>query len=177
MFSRLGKAMNDEDKLEILLHNIRPCYASTLSSVNEIKNIEQLKGLCHNYENIQSRLTQFHEPPKMSADTVAPEFVYRNSYYINCNYKKHQNTYNKSFSKSYANNYNNNFSSNNKVISNAAISANSSEKNQQRFCSRCRSYTHSLRECSKPRFIICFKCGKEDVRFPDCPDCNSNPKN
>lgn len=92
MFSRLGKAMNDEDKLEILLHNIRPCYASTLSSVNEIKNIEQLKGLCQNYENIQSRLTQFHEPPKMSADTVAPEFVYRNSYYINSNYKKHQNT-------------------------------------------------------------------------------------
>ncbi|CAH2249835.1 jg6096 [Pararge aegeria aegeria] len=173
MFSRLGKKISDEDKLEILLHNIRPCYASTLASAKEISDVEQLKTLCRNYETIQSRLTQFHEPPKVTSDTVAPEFAYASTSSANTTYKyaKLFNNY-----KSYPFNFNQTYKnqSNKNLPAVAAVSANVAEEKRQVYCPRCRSETHSLRQCTKPRFLICFKCGKKDVRYPDCPECHSN---
>ncbi|XP_048000953.1 uncharacterized protein LOC125237805 [Leguminivora glycinivorella] len=40
------------------------------------------------------------------------------------------------------------------------------------FCVRCRVDTHSLRECKSKR-VVCFKCGKGGVTYPDCPNCLS----
>lgn len=180
MFARLDKSMNEDDKLEIILHNIRPCYASTLAAANDIKSITQLKTLCRNYENIQSRMSQFHEPPKASSDTLAPEFAYKNTNSYTNSYKRPNNNYSRNFNnyKSYPNNYTKNNSD--KSIPVAAVSSGDEtyvETKRRVYCPRCRSDTHSLRQCFKPRFLICFKCGKKDVRYPDCPDCHSDPKN
>ncbi|KOB77074.1 Gag polyprotein [Operophtera brumata] len=82
MFGRLSKPLLEEDKLEIILHNIRPGYASTLASATEIKSIEQLRLLCRNFENVQSRLVQFREPAAATSDTLAPEFA-RKSFEFN----------------------------------------------------------------------------------------------
>ncbi|CAH2219366.1 jg1518, partial [Pararge aegeria aegeria] len=79
LFSRLTKQLSEDDKLEIILHNIRPCYANALSSVSEIKSIDELRTLCRNYENIQSRLFQFKEPPKATSETLAPDLAYVDS--------------------------------------------------------------------------------------------------
>lgn len=79
MISRLTKPISEEAKLEVILHNIRPEYASTLASATTITSMEQLQTLCHNFEIINSRVmctfpvTQHHEPPKL---TIAPEFAY-----------------------------------------------------------------------------------------------------
>lgn len=172
MFSRLGKPMNDEDKLEILLHNIRPCYASTLASSSDIKSIEHLKKLCRNFENIQTCLTQFHDPPKATSNMVAPEFAYRGNPSTSNYFYKKQNTPYKSYE---------NFKSTNPLkqtnLSIAAVSPNTPQVIKNTYCPRCRSNSHSLRQCSMPRFLICFKCGRKDVRYPECPDCNSTAKN
>lgn len=76
LFSRLSKTLTDNDKLEILLHNIRPVYANILASSPTIKTIEDLRTSCRNYEEVQARLAHFHEPPKVTTDTLAPEFAY-----------------------------------------------------------------------------------------------------
>ncbi|XP_050665158.1 uncharacterized protein LOC126965563 [Leptidea sinapis] len=76
MFARLSNPMPEEDKLEIVLHNIRPCYASTLASSPELRNIDQVKTICKNYENIQSRFAHFREPIA-AFGTLAPEFAYK----------------------------------------------------------------------------------------------------
>ncbi|KAL0809519.1 hypothetical protein ABMA28_011056 [Loxostege sticticalis] len=76
LFSRLARTLTDDDKLEIILHNIRPCYASTLASANEIKSLDSLQALCRNYETIQARLANFHEPSAATPNTLAPEFAY-----------------------------------------------------------------------------------------------------
>lgn len=149
MFSRLQKSISKEDKLEILLHNIRPCYASTLASSN-ITSIDDLKRICRKYEIIQSRLVQFREPPGITANTIAPEFAY--------NYNSQSEN-----SPSAKLTYNNNSLKLPNTIS------------TNKYCPRCRCNSHSLKECSKARFIICFKCGKNGVRFPDCPICNPKP--
>ncbi|XP_059060262.1 uncharacterized protein LOC131853403 [Achroia grisella] len=179
MFSRLSKPMNNEDKLDILMHNIRPCYANTLAASPNIKSMDELKSVCRNYETVNSRFLQFHEPPRVTSSTLAPEFAYK--------YKSEQTkyNYNKQFNQNATYNYQNKTN-----LTNANFNQSNSYKNQnfnvsaiytndqsrQVFCPRCRSNSHSLSSCSEERFPICFKCGKKDVRYPECPDCNTTHK-
>lgn len=155
MFSRLSTPMVEKDQLEILLHNIRPCYDNVLANCSEIESIQKLQQLCRNFEQIKARSANFREPIASSSKTLAPEFAYNapskiESRNFNTNYKPYLDN----ASKSHANT--------NKVfaVSNA------------KFCYRCRVDTHSMRECSAPRDVVCFKCGKKNVRSPECPDCN-----
>lgn len=180
MFSRLNKPIPDTEKLEILMHNIRPCYANTLAASPSIKSIDELKSVCRNYETITARFSQFQEPPKPSASTLAPEFSYRcNSIYNNKNKFIHQGQYNSSKQYNQQYKYNDTFKKNNpnsNYNNNFGISALSSEQSRPLYCPRCRSNNHSLGSCSQERFLICFKCGKKDVRYPDCPNCNPTSK-
>ncbi|XP_063627476.1 uncharacterized protein LOC134798981 [Cydia splendana] len=192
MFSRLVKPLSEEEKLEIILHNIRPCYASTLAASPEIKDLKTLKTLCTNYEDIQSRLSLFHEPPRVTSETLAPEFAYtkyhkNNIYYTNKNYQntnsneKQKNYYNQNKYPNYSSsfNYNKSKTTEEKPTTTNAVqaTANSTKNvntasNSRKYCPRCRTDTHSLKECKQPHFPICFKCGNKGVRYPDCKSCN-----
>lgn len=184
MFSRLSKPVPEDEQLEIILHNIRPCYASTLASASQIASVDALRTLCRNYEAIQARLAQFQEPPRVTSDTLAPEFAYSKDSNRNTNklhnsssstFNKHPNfTPNRNFNKSNnSNNYNqNNFSRQQQSY----VHAVGTNKNVP-YCPRCRSNAHHIRQCPASRDIFCFKCGMKDVKFPDCPVCNKMPKN
>jgi hypothetical protein len=190
MFSRLSKPLSEDDKLEIILHNIRPCYASTLTASPEIKDLKSLKNVCANYENIHSRMSLFHEPPRVTSETVAPEFAYTKQQRTNtyCPNKNYQNAnYNEKY-KSFTtpNKYHNYTNTYNKpkMIQERPTSTNalqvtpSSSKyvhTNRKYCPRCRSDTHSLKECKQPHFDICFKCGNKGIRYPDCTTCNPKP--
>lgn len=181
LFSRLSKTLDEEDKMEIILHNIRPCYASTLSSVSEIKTIEELRTLCRNYESIQSRLSQFKEPPRPTTDTLAPEFAYsgssnnkQNSNFSRYNEYNRQNNNNiNNNNKSYLSQQNNNINRNTQNYVHAIDSSNQ----KPRYCPRCRTDTHNLRQCTANKDeLVCFVCGHKGVKTPDCPDCAVNRK-
>lgn len=183
MFSRLSKSVPEEEQLEILLHNIRPCYASTLASASQITSIDALRSLCRNYEAIQARLAQFQEPPRVTSDTLAPEFAYskdgnRSANKVHnsspSNFNKHSYMPNRSFNKS--NNFNNVTQNNYNRQQQSYVHAVSTNKNVP-YCPRCRSNSHHIRQCPAPRDILCFKCGMKDVKFPECPVCNKKPKN
>ncbi|KAG7301012.1 hypothetical protein JYU34_015382 [Plutella xylostella] len=171
MFSRLSKKVSEDEQLEIILHNIRPCYASTLASVTEITTIEALRTLCRNYENIQARLSHFREPSGVTPDSLAPEFAYSSS-----NQTKKQN-YNDNKNYNYNKNYNNNFNKNNNYTNknepknyiHSMVTG-----NRTRFCLRCKSDAHNLRQCPNRDVIVCFRCGRDGVKTPDCPDCNKH---
>lgn len=179
MFSRLSVSPSEEDKLEILLHNVRPTYASTLAASPTINTINDLKSICKNFENIQSRSAQFHEPPQVTSQTLAPEFAYKNNTsnqqqnrtYTNNN--THQTSRKTPFvqpNRGY-NNFTQQKSYNNNFHRVAAVA------NQTKFpftCPRCRTNNHDLYQCKAPRTILCFQCGKKDVRLPQCPVCNPN---
>ncbi|XP_073951830.1 uncharacterized protein [Choristoneura fumiferana] len=107
LFARLSETLPSKDKLEILLHNIRPCYASTLASATDIPDIDTLRSLCRNYENIQARLAGFREPPKRTSDTMAPEFAYSG----HSSHKANNSNIN------YGNNFYNNNYNKNKILS------------------------------------------------------------
>lgn len=200
MFSRLIDPISEKDQLKILIHNIRPCYANVLASnPTAIESISALTSVCRNYERIQTLTSQFREPPRVSDNTIAPDLAFqadnnktkfnKKNYNNNYNYNKHNNNYNR-YNTNYKN-YNNNkqFQSNNYNDYNktshrntntetkhvAPISTNSlDERNASSFCPRCRTNKHSLRECTQDRFPICFKCGRKNVKYPDCPTCHSS---
>ncbi|XP_049866784.1 uncharacterized protein LOC126367339 [Pectinophora gossypiella] len=193
LFARLDKALSQQDQLEIIRHNIRPCYASTLAAVSNITDLETLKQCCRNYEDVQSCLKQFREPPKPNSNTLAPEFAYNQpntspGSYIRNNYNN-QNRYNNQNPPTNNNYYRNCYATNNnkhEINKHNAVSVNAvsidvdavSPRNV--FCPRCRKSTHSLRQCKEPHFPVCFKCGKKDVRYPECPVCHKytgNSKN
>lgn len=154
MFSRLSEKLSEDKKLQILLHNIRPCYTDTLAANPDIGSVETLRAKCRNYEIFQSRRAQFREPPKQTSDTLAPEFAYRPSY---SNSTRNSPSY-KAFP--------------NAAIDSAVNAISSSSNSKPLFCPRCRSNNHSLSMCQEPRTPVCFKCGKKDVIFPNCPVCN-----
>lgn len=162
LFSRLSKSLSNEDKLEILLHNIRPCYASTLASAANIDSIDALRSLCRNYENIQARLAGFREPPKVTSETMAPEFAYSG------HSPQRPSSYNINSDKN-----NNN---NSKGISNSNKNVHAmSTTPKAPYCPRCRNNTHNLRQCKANKDkILCFVCGHEGVKTPQCPTCKKN---
>lgn len=189
MFSRLNKQMTDSEKLEILLHNIRPCYANTLAASPDIKSIEDLKRVCKNFENIKARFSNFQEPPRPSSSTIAPEFSYKHTNNVRFEHKNY-NLPKPNVSYNYATNkpthYNQekkiNFGNNNNQKQKLDVAPINSETFKSMYCPRCRSDNHSLRTCRQDRFLICFKCGKKDVKYSDCPDCHpeassETPKN
>lgn len=188
MFSRLSKPFTEAEQLEILLHNIRPCYASTLAAnVTQIDTIDVLRCLCRNYEIVHSRLLQFQEPPRVNSETVAPEFAYfkeankdPNRFVTNTNKQNfsHKNNYNRThFSKNHnfnQQNYNKNqqLGSNKNQHQNFIHSVQTNK--QQPYCPRCRSNSHHIRQCKANRDVFCFKCGLKDVKTPECPVCNKD---
>lgn len=185
MISRLNKAMTENEKLEIILHNIRPCYANTLAASPNITSIDELMTVCKNYENIKARSSNFQEPPRVSSSTIAPEFAYSYEGNNKIDFKNKQynkpkpNTYYSYTTNKTNTNYDGdkkyNFSNNNnQKLHVAAITTQSSKPP---YCPRCRSDSHSLSTCSQDRFLICFKCGKKDVRYPECPSCHREPSN
>lgn len=162
MFSQLTKTLSEEDQLEIILHNVRPCYASVLSSCSNIKTIDQLQTICKNFENIQARLCSFHEPPRVTSNTLAPEFAY--AHFSNSQSSAPYKTFNN-------NKYD--YPRNTQPVKELKIEEETKPvlAVNTLFCVRCRTEGHSLRSCNAERFLICFGCGLKGVSRPNCPEC------
>ncbi|KAI5647009.1 retrotransposon gag protein domain-containing protein [Phthorimaea operculella] len=164
LFSRLSSELSNEDKLEILLHNIKPCYASTLASATTISDIDTLRSLCRNYENIHARLANYKEPRRPSSETLSPEYAY-NGHSSN---RSHNSNQNYKLSSNVGNNYDRNRSypnyraNVNKLNPNNYVHALHTSNAKPKFCPRCRDNTHHLRQCTADRSkIICFVCGED----------------
>ncbi|XP_073961475.1 uncharacterized protein [Choristoneura fumiferana] len=191
LFTRLSKPLDEQDKLEIILHNIRPCYASTLAAHPVINDLDTLKRICSNYESIQSRQSLFHEPPRVSSETLAPEFAYTKQQRVNSYFNNRTNSQSNNYhrSKGFNSNFNNhpgtsrmyNHSyhkftqerpSHVNAVHVAPGNSNHGSTALNKYCPRCRSNSHTLKECKQPHFPICFKCGKKGIRYPECVNCN-----
>lgn len=139
MFNRLSKPMSELDKLEIIVHNIRPCYSTLLAASSNITTLEQLRTTCKNYERFKILSDNFKEPPSLNSNLLAPEFCYQ---------RKQLN------------------------IHTINIKNVDEPIKKSVFCFRCRVNTHTLRDCKAERKILCFGCGQEGIRKPECPKCS-----
>jgi hypothetical protein len=153
MFARLSHEVSEEEKLDILLRNVRPDYSKELA-LYDITSIQQLKTYCKRLELAKVKAENFCEPSSShikknsSGAFPPPKLNVRNNYNSKQTYP---NT--KSF----------------------AFSVGQSTSRSQ--CFRCGLTNHSTNVCRKSRDIVCFKCGEKGVRTPDCPKCTRDPKN
>ena len=74
MFARLKAPLSESNKLEILMHNVRPCFSEHLA-LHDVQSIAELKEKCRKLESARQRSQMFTEPPKHSG--LNPEFVYK----------------------------------------------------------------------------------------------------
>lgn len=158
MFSKLSRKLSEQDQLEIILHNIRPCYSSVLSTCPNLTSITSLRNLCRNYEQIKARTDDFKEPPSVSSSTLAPEYAYQVRKDVSRSISKTPQT------QTGANNTHQRPAYNRPY--------NVSAIRDDVYCYRCRVNTHTMRQCTAERTIKCFRCGLKDYRAPDCPKCN-----
>lgn len=173
LFNRLSTKLSDQEKFDIISHNVKPIYTEVLA-ISNVQTLEQLESVCRNYENYKARAATYQEPTKGQLQTLAPDFVYSkpNSKYTPSTYNSFKNNNYRNYQQSYKNPSTD--SQGSKPVSMIYT------KTQQvtaptPFCPRCRVNTHSLRKCTVERFPICFKCGDKGVTFPNCTKCN--PKN
>lgn len=78
MFSRLSKPLPETDKLEILMHNIRPEYIRELA-LQDITSIDTLKTLGKKLELARSKAEQFTEPNFHNYKITADMHIKRNT--------------------------------------------------------------------------------------------------
>lgn len=77
-FSRLSKPIPDEEKLNIVMYNIRPFYTTQLA-LNPIESWSDLKRKCRLLESAKERSQHFNEPPNKPTSCLAPDLSYKNS--------------------------------------------------------------------------------------------------
>lgn len=71
-FSRLSRQISDEEKLNIVLYNIRPFYTAQLA-LNPVETWSDLKKKCRLLESARERSRNFTEPPKINSSFLAPD--------------------------------------------------------------------------------------------------------
>ncbi|KAI5630850.1 hypothetical protein NE865_16437 [Phthorimaea operculella] len=171
MFNRLSKPLTNDEKLEIIMRNIRPCYSNFIAHLN-ITTLEQLISACQQYEKVIDKNKTFKEPHH---DPLAMEF----------NYKPVGPSTSSPSKNSFTNKSNSNTTYNTpkppytpqplKPSYSRQINPINRRHSPNLFCVRCRINGHSLSTCTQPRFPICFKCGLKEFKTPECPKCRGNP--
>jgi Retrotransposon gag protein len=75
-FTRLSKPVSDDEKLSIVLFNIRPFYTNQLA-LNPAESWTDLKRKCRLLEGAKERSQHFNEPPKATSSCMAPDLSYK----------------------------------------------------------------------------------------------------
>lgn len=153
MFARLSQDLPEEEKLDILLRNIRPEYSKELA-LYDVTSIQQLKAYCKRLELAKVKADKFCEPSSSHGRNYSSNSL--------------------SFPKQ---NERNVFNSTRLNPNSKSFVSSVEQPSSKQPCFRCGLSNHSTGTCRKSRDIVCFRCGEKGVRTPDCPKCSKNSKN
>lgn len=164
LFSRLKKPLSEEEKVEILLHNVRPTFTEQLA-LHNFETVTDLKTVCRRLEAARQKTSLFTEPPK--ASSLNPELVYKGKGKTPVSVVGNKPTQN------YRRPNKNNFV---RTPENKPRSYDSNKK--VGFCNRCKVDTHTRAQCpAEDKRVKCFNCGELGYTMRSCPKCNARPKN
>lgn len=151
-FSKLSKPMSEENKLDILLNNIKPCYTPTLATFTKIESLETLRTICKNFDDIHTRLS--NKPSCSNSSDNSKQF----------------------FKKSFSLDKGINVTSNSNRVNLSPVSSQIFKTNTHvvNFCRKCRSREHNINNCPLKDKIFCFRCGTLGVKTPQCPKCSKS---
>lgn len=149
LFSRLTRPMLEEQKLEILLRNVRPVFSNQFG-LTDIDSVSKLKSFCSRIEENHKRSKFFCETP---SDFLATATCNSNSNSGSSNLDQKSRGSDKVNFKEY--------SRVNTVYASGP----------GRPCLRCRTSDHIYAECPRKDEIFCFKCKAPGQKSPSCSNC------
>lgn len=191
LFNRLNRPLPESEKLEILLHNIRPEFNLQLA-LTPINSVSELKSKCRLIEAARQRSELFTEPTKLSH--LSSEFVYKSK-------QRHATTVSDQFAAPIEENEDIRQVTGIQVrgrknVRDVQVSNNVDRyyNNQQgkQFhqaqqgnfrslqCYNCQGFGHIARQCREKathRPIRCFRCGELGYFTHTCPKCKPQAKN
>lgn len=158
LFSRLKEPMSEKDKLDIMLHNIRPTFTQQLAMV-EVNTVKDLKDMCRKLEAAQERAKLFTEPQKQTHTVIHPKFAYHGKTKTQVAAVVQHNA-------------------NVKVDKPSGGSAKTSKV---ALCYKCGKGNHDFKKCNEtPKPVRCYTCGELGYTKFTCPKCSQSvnrPKN
>lgn len=154
LFSRLKDQMSEKDKLEILMHNIRPTFTQQLAMF-DVGTVKELKEMCRKLEAAQQRAKLFTEPSRQSGSVINPKFAYQGKAktqvsavvqtHANKNVKMHKSV--GSYGKS----------------------------NKEALCFKCGKGNHDFKTCGQASKVVrCYTCGELGYTKLTCPKCKKS---
>ena len=150
LFSRLARPMLEEQKLEILIRNVRPVFSNQFG-LTKIDSVDKLKSFCSQIEENHKRSKFFCEPPSDLLATVPRNSISESSSF-NLD-RKNSGSEPVNFK---------GYSRVNTVRSSVP----------SRPCLRCRTTEHMYADCPRKNDIFCFRCKAPGQKSPSCSNCN-----
>lgn len=151
LFSRLARPMSEEQKLEILLRNVRPVYSNQFG-LNELDSVAKLQRFCERLEQNHARSKYFCETPAdflSSAPQKGSSGMCSGPAEI------------RSPSSGFNRNHNNS-----RVY---AVNSNGIKRS----CLRCNTSDHNGFHCPRRNEILCFRCRAPGQKQPTCTNCKA----
>lgn len=143
LFNRLPTVPTEEVKLKYMKRNVLPYFANHLA-LKEIQSTADLLKFCHLLEGTRESIERYRPPPTRRNDLLEPDLAYAGTSYM----------------------------SNPTVCTMGVLRKGSFKRKNPVKCWNCNAFNHSYRDCSKPKTIFCYGCGKKGVTKGKCPKCS-----
>lgn len=152
MFARLKSPLPEEQKIEILLHNIRPFYSDQLALI-KFDSVASLKDHCRKIEAAKQRSSLFSEPTSSFLTNQNSEFAYKPK-------AKHINEISHPRPTT------------SQEIKNKFGSLQKPDQTTRQTCYKCGKGHHDFKKCNiTPNKLRCFGCGAEGYTISTCGNC------
>ena len=181
MFSRLGRPMEEDQKLEILSRNVRPEYLKQLG-LQDWDSVEKLQQFCERLELNYTRVKLFRDTPSNFLSTASQPSrevepvrgsdatkIFNNSssnQYSDKNRVPEANRMHNSGN-------NRNFDRNRTYNKERTYAIRSYTPGRPNKCYRCETTAHSGYNCPRRDVIICFRCKTPNQKMPTCSVCKA----
>ncbi|XP_072378890.1 uncharacterized protein [Diabrotica undecimpunctata] len=157
LIKRLPRQPSEKTIISYIRSNLLPEY-STMIATSTVDTVDQLSSLINTVE-INAASVFKRDPPSISSVENQRDAQRNPPRHFQSRNNSSSNTFptNRSSGKNY-------------------VPPLTSKPNSSTACWNCQGKGHSHRECRRPRKIFCYRCGKSQVTFPQCTNCNP-PKN
>lgn len=150
LFHKLHEPLSEKQKIEILRRNLKPEFSQRLLP-NDLSSVNTLLESCKWFENCQEVSNSDSNDLSHFLPTLSKQ---------------------KSFSMSHS--FDNSIHTRTYTPPTPIYTITPNKQQKYFSCPRCRTDEHKLEDCTSTK-RVCFRCGKQNVIFTNCPKCNNNP--